>query len=149
MTPILVPPRHVTETRHIIGLVSYYRKFIANFSDIVKPLTEPTKKNMTFNWVPLCQQSLDTIKVALTISPILIFPDTNEPYVLFTDASKHSWSGILNQEYIKTMKDRNIKTFYLSHMLWNICRFPEKLGNFDKGSLCYLHDIYETFILPL
>ena len=48
----LVPLRDVSETRYIIGLASYFRKFVANFS---------------------CQQSLDTIRAALTNSQILIF----------------------------------------------------------------------------
>ena len=30
----LVPPTNVTKTKHTIGLVSYYRKFIVSFSDI-------------------------------------------------------------------------------------------------------------------
>ena len=69
-------------------------KFVSNFN-IDKPLTELTKKNLTSSWSNLCQQSLDTIKAALTNGPILIFPDPNEPYVLFTDASRHRWSGVL------------------------------------------------------
>ena len=44
----LALPRDVTETKHhIIELASYYKKFIANFSDIVKPLTHLTRKNTT------------------------------------------------------------------------------------------------------
>ena len=40
----LAPHTDVTETRYIIGLASYHRIFIANFSDIVRPLDELTKK---------------------------------------------------------------------------------------------------------
>ena len=45
----LVSHRDVTETRNIIGLASYYRKFVSNFSDIVKLLTDLTKKNTIFS----------------------------------------------------------------------------------------------------
>ena len=31
-------------------------------------------------------------------SPILIYPDPNKEYHLFTDASKYTWSAILMQE---------------------------------------------------
>ena len=105
------PLTDVTETRDKIGLVSYYRKFVASFSDIVKSLTELTKKYTTFEWSPLCQLSFNTIKAALTKSPILIFPDPNVPYILFTDASMHSWSGVLAQEWMLTMKGKDIKSF--------------------------------------
>ena len=40
----LAAPKDVTKPRHLIGLAFYYRKFIVNLSNIVKPLTEPTKK---------------------------------------------------------------------------------------------------------
>ena len=64
----LTPLRDVTKTRNIIGLAFYYRKFVVNLSDIVKPFTEITKKNTTFNCDPLCQLNLDIIKAAMTNS---------------------------------------------------------------------------------
>ena len=30
--------------------------------------------------------------------PILIYPNPNKPYVLFTDASKYAWACVLTQE---------------------------------------------------
>ena len=41
------PQNDMTETRHIIDLASYYRKFIANFSNIVRSLIQLTKKKHT------------------------------------------------------------------------------------------------------
>ena len=58
-------------------------------------------KNRTFNWNPCCQQSLDTIKEALN----------NSSYVLNTDASKHSWYGVLTEECITTIKGKDTKSF--------------------------------------
>ena len=55
--------------------------------------------------------SFDTIKIALTNHAILIFPDSEEPYVFFTDASKHSWSGYLWQERIMNINDKDLKSF--------------------------------------
>ena len=92
------PPTDMAEARHIIGLALYYRKFIANFSDILRPLTDMTKKNTPFIWNPLYQVSFDAIKISLMNSPILIFPDPNQNYVLYTDASKHSWQEVLIQD---------------------------------------------------
>ena len=33
-------PQNVSEVRSVIGMASYYRKFIDHFSEILKPLTE-------------------------------------------------------------------------------------------------------------
>ena len=55
--------------------------------------------------------SFDTIRIILNISPILIFQDSKQPYVLITDASKHSWSGMLFQERVTNRDDSNVKSF--------------------------------------
>ena len=70
--------------------------FIESSSDIVRPFTKMTKKNILL-WNALYKVSFNTIKIALTNRPILIFPEYSEPYVLYADTSKHSWSGVLTQ----------------------------------------------------
>ena len=66
-------PIDVTDTRHIIGLASLYRKFIANFSNIVRYLLMYTKKNTPFVWSPLCQVSFDTSILHCQITPFLFY----------------------------------------------------------------------------
>ena len=56
----LAPPTNVTGTRHIIGIASYYRKFIVDFSDVMRPFNELTRKNNSFVQSSLCQVSFDT-----------------------------------------------------------------------------------------
>ena len=47
-----------------------------------------------------------------------MFPDPNEPYILFTDASKHSWFGVLTQECITTIKGKDTKSFLPITYVW-------------------------------
>ena len=91
----LAPSSNIIQARHIMRLVSYYRKFILMFGSIVSPITSLTKKNVLFVWTAACQTALDTIKHAITNSPVLIYPDPNKQYHLFTDASNHTKSGVL------------------------------------------------------
>ena len=67
------------------------------FSSIVSPITSLTKKNTPFVWTAACQTALDMIKHTITKSPVLIYPDPNKQYCLFTDISNHKWSGVLTQ----------------------------------------------------
>jgi hypothetical protein len=43
-------PENVTEVRSFLGLCSYYRKFIKDFSKIAKPLNNLVKKDNKFEW---------------------------------------------------------------------------------------------------
>ena len=92
-------PTTPKEVKQFLGLIGYYRKFIPKFSDVARPLTNLTKKDVPFEWTPDCQQTFQLLKDLLMAEPILKYPDPNKPYVLYTDASKYAWSCVLTQEY--------------------------------------------------
>ena len=62
-------PSNVTEVRSFLGLASYYRKFIKNFSEEASPLTKLTKKGQPFVWDKRCQAAFDQLKQDLTTAP--------------------------------------------------------------------------------
>ena len=76
---------------------------------MVRSLVDLMKKNAPVNCSLVCQVSFETIKIALTNSSIVIYPDPNKHHVLFTNASKHSWYRVLSQERVTSMKDRDMK----------------------------------------
>ena len=82
-------------------------------------------------------------------SQVLIFPDPNEPYVLFTDASKQRWSEVLSQEHITTMNGKNTPSCLPVMYVGGTLVGSQKNLATDKRSLCYIHDIQETLILFL
>ena len=89
-------PTTPKEVKQFLGLIGYYRKFIPKFSDVARPLTNLTKKDVPFEWTPDCQQTFQLLKDLLMAEPILKYSDPNKPYVLYTDASKYAWSCVLN-----------------------------------------------------
>jgi hypothetical protein len=93
-----LPPINVKQVRSFLGLASYFRRFIANFSKIAKPLTDLLKKDKKFLWSPQCQESFDLLKQKLTSTPVLIPPDTSKPFQIFCDASLQGLGAVLMQE---------------------------------------------------
>ena len=72
-------PKNQKEIKSFLGLAGYYRRFIPNFSKISKPLTKLLQKDVPFNFTNDCQNSFSDLKQTLTTSPILIYPNFDEP----------------------------------------------------------------------
>ncbi|XP_060967115.1 uncharacterized protein LOC133035345 [Cannabis sativa] len=90
-------PKNVTEVRSFLGLVGYYRRFVENFSRIAMPLTKLTRKEVKFMWDDSCEEAFRELKERLTSAPVLTVPNSEEPYVVFTDASGTGLGGVLMQ----------------------------------------------------
>ena len=95
----MTPPTTVKGVRQFLGFTGYYRKFIPRFSDIARPLTNLTKQDTDFVWTKECQKHFELLKEFLLKEPVLKYPDPNKPYIMYTDASKYGWAGVLTQEY--------------------------------------------------
>ncbi|GBG89554.1 hypothetical protein CBR_g49342 [Chara braunii] len=91
-------PQTVRDVRSFLGLASYYRKFVRNFSAVAAPLTNLTKKNTPFLWSLHCQMAFARLKQALTRAPVLKLPDPTLPFVLTTDASQYGIGAVLQQD---------------------------------------------------
>jgi hypothetical protein len=90
-------PRTQKDIKSFLGLAGYYRKFIAEFSTIVKPLTNLLKKEAIWKWSEPEQASFDLLKFKLTNTPVLRYPDFTKPFILTTDASGYAIGAILSQ----------------------------------------------------
>ena len=101
-------PTTPKEIKQFLGLTGYYRKFVPRFTDIARPLTTVTKKDVEFVWTEKCQTSFEILKEALMKEPILVYPDPKIPYTLFTDASKYTWAAVLTQAYNYDKENKEI-----------------------------------------
>jgi hypothetical protein len=79
-------------------LADNYRRFIPNFSKIVKPVTELLKKENKYVWSDACDEAFKHLKKLLTTSPVLAQPDTTKPFDVYCDASDIGLGGVLLQE---------------------------------------------------
>lgn len=91
-------PRDKTAVRAFLGLCSYYRRFVKNFSDVAKPLHQLTEEKRPFDWNEQCESSFNDLKGRLCETPILGYPDPEEDFIVDTDASNTGIGGILSQK---------------------------------------------------
>lgn len=90
-------PRNVSEVKSILGWTGYYRQFIPEFSTIASPLTKLTRKNRKFCWDESCQKAFDGLKQCFISAPLLSYPNSTDPFILYTDASLVGIGGALSQ----------------------------------------------------
>ena len=96
------PPVNPKQVRAFLGLVGYYRKFIKNFAKIAKPLTMLTRMDVKFEWKETHHCAFMKLKDAIIQAPILRYPDTTKPYVMYMDASDDACRAQLSQMHNET-----------------------------------------------
>ena len=92
-------PTNLTQLRSALGLFSYYRKFIKDFSKIARPMLSLLKKDTPFNWTNKQQQAFEYLKERLVKSPVLKYPDFERSFIIYTDASGTGLGAVLAQEH--------------------------------------------------
>ncbi|GKD98279.1 reverse transcriptase domain-containing protein, partial [Tanacetum coccineum] len=90
-------PKTPSEIRSFLGLAGYYRRFIANFSKVAKPLTSLTQKNQKYEWGKEQEEAFQTLKDNLCNAPILSLPEGSEDFVVYCDASNQGFGCVLMQ----------------------------------------------------
>ena len=80
-------PKTTKGLRSFLGLASYYRKFVRDFSKITKPLLDLLKKSVSEIWDEHCYRAFGELKRRLTSAHVLKFPEFKKPFEVHTDAS--------------------------------------------------------------
>jgi len=90
-------PCNISELRQFLGLTSYYRIFIANFSTVASPMHHLTRKEVEWNWTKEYEQAFESLKEQVISAPVMSYPDFDVDFVLETDASIKGLGVILSQ----------------------------------------------------
>jgi hypothetical protein len=83
--------------RGFLGFANFYRRFINGFSDIVRPLTQLTRKGTTFTWSEEADQAFQQLKEAFITASVLGQFDPEAEIVLEADSSGWAIGGCLSQ----------------------------------------------------
>ncbi|KZS07216.1 Uncharacterized protein APZ42_029109 [Daphnia magna] len=83
--------------RSFVGLCSYYRRFIPQFAQSAKPLTDLFKKGGCFAWEAPQEASFFALKQALARAAILAYPDFSRPFEIHPDACDYGLGAVLLQ----------------------------------------------------
>lgn len=76
-----VEPKNLRELRGFLGLIGYYRKFIANYAHISQPLTQQLCK-YSFGWSPKATTAFKLLKAAMTKPRVFAMPNFHKMFIL-------------------------------------------------------------------
>lgn len=92
-------PKNIREIRRFVGTASWYRRFVPQFSTIIAPLTNLTRKRTPWNWTPECDRAFQQLKECLVSAPLLVCPDFKRTFYVQTDASAYGLGAVLTQQF--------------------------------------------------
>lgn len=90
-------PQQQKDLRSFLGLASYFRRFVRNFTTVASPLNKLLHSGTPFVWSDECEKAFQELKTALTSGPVLCHFDESRPAILHTDASGHGIGAVLLQ----------------------------------------------------
>lgn len=94
-------PKTATEVKRFIGMCSWYRRFVKDYSTITAPvnaLLKGRRKSQKVTWSEEADNAFRQIKQALVSAPILSAPDFSKPFFIQCDASNVGLGAILTQK---------------------------------------------------
>ena len=92
-------PQSVKNVDSFLGLASFYRQCIKQFTLKARPLTNLTKDTITWQWTDREENSFCDLKCNLVIALVLRMPNFDLPFVVIIDASFVSIGAILEQDF--------------------------------------------------
>ena len=90
-------PKRVRDVRAFPGFANFYRHFIKGYSEVIRPLTPLTRKEMKFQWETDQQEAFAELKKAFTSAPVFARFDYDRDAIVGTDASDFVSAGVLSQ----------------------------------------------------
>lgn len=129
-------PRTQKELQSFIGLTSYFRKFIRDYSMIARPLTDLLRKDKYFHFGESEKIAFWTLKQKLSEQPVLRIFDPALETQVHTDSSQVAYSAILMQ------KDPNDSSFHpIYYMTKKTTDAEKKYSSYELEALAVVEGV--------
>lgn len=133
----ITSPTTRRQVRSLLGLLSFYRKFIPQFSKTARSIIDLISKDASFTWGATQEEALETLKQSITSFPCLALPIFEKPFSTFllaTDASAINIGAVLMQR-----QDNTLRPIAWHSKRLNACQ--SKMSNMDRECYAILNSL--------
>ena len=109
-------PSNIGQRRNVVRLLGYYKRYVKGLSRIAQPVFDLLKKDniksgskvfkasTSNHWRRQFQKALETLIIAITSPPLLLYSSFDQPFVLHVDAPTKSLGPGLYQYNSKKVR---------------------------------------------
>jgi hypothetical protein len=113
-------PRSKKDIQSFLGTINFIRRFIANFVELTKHITCMLRKDSEVKWTEEAKHSFEAIKEAIMTAHVLISPNFDKDFYIFSFASNDTIAAVLLQKnddgheqpiafFSKVLRDAEVK----------------------------------------
>ena len=86
---VIVLPHNKRAMQYFLGKINFVRRFISDFTEIVKPLQDMINNDFNLKWTKEIRETFDKIKEAIAKAPTLQILRLDNDFILYTFSYDH------------------------------------------------------------
>jgi hypothetical protein len=127
-----------------MGIINFVRRFVPDFALMVKPIHNLLKKDRSFSWTDDVKNSFIRIKKLISSTLVLVKPDFEKDFIIYTNSTKEAVFAILlqcddqkNEKHVaymsQSLSDEEFKYSYIEKHVFDLFKVVEKFLHFILG----------------
>ena len=141
-------PENSRDVESFLGFVNYHCDHIKDFANIAAALYELTGPKSKFDWTERHQHVFETLRNCLVCAPVLAYPNSQDTFILDTDALDKAIGAELLQVQDGVEKVICYGSLSLTPSQWNYCTTQKELLAIVRFTREYRHYLLgQSFIV--
>jgi hypothetical protein len=140
----LPAPTSKKEVQVFMGIIKFVRRFVPDFVVMVKPIHNILKQDHSFSWTGDIENAFVRIKKAISSTPVLVKPDFEKDFIIYTYSMEEELFSILVQcddqnnkklvaYMIQSLSYDEFKYSYIEKNVFSLVKVVEKNCHFILG----------------
>ena len=138
----LPPPSYVKGIRSFLGHNGFYRRFIKDFSQIAKPLSNLLVQGTPFEFDAQCKHTFSVLKDKLVSAPIVVALDWAFPFELMCDASDYAIGVVLGHK-----RERIFQVIYYASRTLNDAQLNYATTEKELLAIVFAFDKFRPYLI--